>query len=191
MTAGADLARWATLAIWDDESAYREFLESPLAPEHQPGVIESWRAEFDLLHAHGAWAGSNPFDACPTVTDPGGPIAVLTRATIPLRHWRAFRRAVPPVDANLHGQPGLLATIGVGERPVGLQATFSLWSDASAVNAFAYRGPHAAVIEAQARYAWFSESLFARLVPRGSYGTWSGVDPLASRGDTPTGHSMP
>lgn len=191
MTAGADLARWATLAIWDDESAYRKFLDSDLAPERQSGVIEWWRGEFDLMHAHGAWAGSNPFAECPTVADPGGPIAVLTRATIPLRHWRAFRRAVPPVDANLHEQPGLLATIGIGERPIGLQATFSLWANADAVNAFAYRGPHATVIEAETRYAWFSESLFARLVPRASSGTWSGVDPLAARFTTPTGHSMP
>ncbi|MFZ4515907.1 MAG: hypothetical protein ACOYN3_06305 [Acidimicrobiia bacterium] len=190
MTFGADLSRWATLAVWEDNHVYQQFLSSTLAPEQHPRVVEWWRAEFALVSAHGSWNRVNPFADCPEV-DPGdGPVAVLTRATIPMRHWRAFRRAVPPVDADLHQHPGLLATVGIGERPVGLQATFSLWQNSAAVRAFAYEGPHAEVIRAEARHAWFAESCFARLAPMSSAGTWSGRDPLAATA-TPTGHNIP
>ena len=40
---------------------------------------------------------------------------------------RAFWRAVPPVSLDLAGRPGLRLAVGIGEAPVGLQGTFSLW----------------------------------------------------------------
>ena len=82
-------------------------------------------------------------------------MAVLTRATIPARHWRAFYGAVPAVT-------GSLGHVGVGEWPVGLQATFSLWPDEGALRRFAYEGPHADVVRRARAEGWFREELFAR-----------------------------
>ncbi|MGI9120457.1 MAG: spheroidene monooxygenase [Acidimicrobiales bacterium] len=122
-----------------------------------------------------------------TDLDAGGegdqPVAVLTRARIPVRHWAAFYRSVSAVEDHLRRQAGLLAVVGIGEAPVGLQATFSLWRSTAAMDAFAYRSsPHAAVVRRTRAAGWFGEELFARFRPYGSTGTWDGADPLALAG---------
>ena len=48
---------------------------------------------------------------------------------------------MPPVAAALADQAGLLYRIGIGEAPIGLQGTFSVWRDAAAIRDFAYRLP--------------------------------------------------
>lgn len=109
----------------------------------------------------------------------GGPVAVLTRASIRARRLVAFYRSVPSVEELLRRQDGCLASIGMGEWPVARQATFSLWRDAAAVRAFAYRGAaHRQVIERVRADDWYAEELFARFVPYASEGTWDGADPL-------------
>jgi hypothetical protein len=57
----------------------------------------------------------------------------------------------------------LIRAIGIGEAPVGLQGTFSLWSDPLSVSTFAYRGAaHQEAIAATAREKWYAEELFGR-----------------------------
>ena len=64
---------------------------------------------------------------------------------------------------SLDAAPGVLFRMGIGEAPVGLQGTFSVWRDSSALRDFAYREPaHAAVIERTTRTGWYAEDLFAR-----------------------------
>lgn len=191
MGLGGDLRRWTLLAVWDDDAALDRFLaESPIAARWAE-ADETFTVRLEPLGAHGTWGGVDPFhDPVPSTAsgqiqresvERTGPVAVLTRATISPRHWWAFYRAVPPVEAALHASPGVLAVAGVGELPVGLQATFSLWRSADDLRAYAYAigSPHAAVIARTRREGWFSEELFARFRPYASTGTWSGRDPLA------------
>ena len=182
----ADLRRWATFAVWDDDDALDAFLaEDVVATRWRERSVESWSVRLRPLAVHGRWAGTDPFAdlddvAAHRLAQDGGPVAVLTRARVPARHWPAFYRAVPAVEAHLHAQPGLLQAVGVGERPVGLLATFSLWQAASDVDAFAYEGTvHHDVVRATRDGGWFTEELFARFRPYGSTGTWDGIDPLA------------
>ncbi len=181
-----DLARWALFAVWDDESDLDAFLaDDPLARRWRERSAESWSVRLRPLAAHGTWGGTDPFAdlddvAAHRLAAEGGPVAVLTRATVPLRHWRAFYGAVPPVETQLHAAPGLLEVAGVGEWPVGLLATFSLWRSADDVDAFAYRDTaHHDVVRATRAGGWFAEELFARFRPYDSTGTWDGRDPLA------------
>jgi hypothetical protein len=63
----------------------------------------------------------------------------------------------------LHNSPGLIAAIGIGEAPIGLQGTFSIWQDSASLRNFAYKGEaHSRAITATAENKWYSEELFAR-----------------------------
>jgi hypothetical protein len=94
-----------------------------------------------------------------------------------LRFWRA----VPPVSADLHAGPGLRFALGVGEAPIGLQGTFSVWDSVDALNAFAYGRPaHAEAIRRTATEGWYAEELFARFAVLSAAGTVRGRDPLAA-----------
>ncbi|MCI3950132.1 MAG: putative spheroidene monooxygenase, partial [Acidimicrobiales bacterium] len=140
-----------------------------------------WTVRLAPLGARGSWGGHQPLPDERATTD--GPVAVLTRARLRVRSWPAFYRAVPPVEAALHAAPGVLAVVGVGEAPVGLQATFSLWRSAADMEAFAAApGPHRDVARRARAEGWFAEDLFARFRPYASTGTWGGRDPLAGAG---------
>ena len=104
---------------------------------------------------------------------------ILTRATVRARRLLAFRRAVPPVDAELSRSPGLLASVGVGETPVVRQGTASLWRTLEDARAFAYAAPgHLDAIRRRRDERWYAEELFARFSVLDHTGTWGGRDPL-------------
>ncbi len=248
-TLGADLRRWALLAVWRDERALEEFLEcSPIPARWRREAVETWHVRLAPISSRGRWNGVEPFipasfapapftpapltprtgqhpiqgmtppglehlaqgaglsgaerlaqgrepsglerlaarerasspAASPGERAGGGPVAVLTRASIRPSRLLAFYRSVPSVDRLLRAQEGCLASVGLGEWPLARQATFSLWRDAAAVRAFAYAGrAHREVIERVRAHDWYSEELFARFVPYASTGTWDGTDPLA------------
>lgn len=72
--------------------------------------------------------------------------------------------------------PGLIAAIGIGEAPVGLQGTFSLWRSAEAIRTFAYERPeHREVIRRTAERQWYAEELFARFAVREATGLLHGA----------------
>ena len=127
------------------------------------------------LTSKGTWAGRRPFGADPP-RQYDGPVAALTRARIKPSLTRAFWSAVPPVSSRLHDSAGLLASLGIGEAPVGLQGTFSLWESAAALRDFAHRSPeHQAVIAATRQRGWYAEELFARFAVRSAVGRLGGV----------------
>ena len=180
MTASADLRRWAVFAVWDSPA------DLDAGRRHHP-VLRRWdeRAteRFDLtlepLGARGTWGGDDPVAGAATNPPDTGPIAVLTRATVRWRRLPAFLASVPPVEDTLHHTDGLLARLGIGEVPVGRQATFSLWRDTDAMHRFAYRDPdHAEVVRRTRDGGWYAEEWFARFRPLERSGTWDGRDPL-------------
>jgi len=132
-------------------------------------VVKSWQkiciSEYRVLlkpiSSHGFWSGKQPFavDKC----EWAGKIAAVTRARIVWRKNLIFWRAVPPVTESLHQSPGLLNAIGIGEAPIGLQGTFSIWQDTTSLRDFAYKGQaHSEAIRATSANQWYSEELFAR-----------------------------
>lgn len=174
-----DLLRWGLVAAWESEDALDAFLhESPIVQRWHEHASEVWTVRMVPVKSAGAWGGSNPFPAQPA--PPGeGPFAVITRATLRMRRTRAFYAAVPPIDLDLDRNPGLLASVGFGESPLGRQGTLSVWESERAMKEFAYgTEAHREAIRRRTQEQWYAEELFARFRPTGSTGTLGGSDPL-------------
>jgi heme-degrading monooxygenase HmoA len=174
----ADPRRWALLTVWDDDAAAAAFDGSGPARRWRALADEEWSVRLRPLAARGRWSRQEPFGR-PEPHRWAGPVAAVTRARLAPRQALPFWRAVPPVSADLHAGPGLTFALGIGEAPIGLQGTFSVWTSAAALNGFAYDRPaHAAVVRRTAEEGWYAEELFARFAVLSSEGTVAGRDPL-------------
>jgi hypothetical protein len=175
----ADPRHWALLACWDSPEAAAAYAGQAACRAWDARADERWTLRLQPLSSTGRWSGHAPFGA-PTTQPDDRPVAVLTRARIALRHLRRFHRSVPPVATRLAAAPGLRFARGIGEAPIGLQATLSVWDDLAAARAFAYAtNEHQKAIRRTHGEGWFTESLFARFAVVDSEGTVDGSDPLA------------
>jgi hypothetical protein len=175
-TAGdADPLHWALLACWDDPAAATAFERTGYAAAWDTRSKERLRLELRPISSTGHWSGQQPFGAKHQDVESGGPCAILTRARLVPRKALTFRAAVPAVVASLPGAAGLRLARGIGEAPVGLQATFSVWDDLGCAKRFAYdTEAHRDVIRRTREVNWYAEQLFARFAVIGASGEIDG-----------------
>jgi hypothetical protein len=158
----ADLLQWGMVVVIDKERL-AAFDESTIIKSWRKRSTSEFRALLSPLSSHGLWSKTEPFLPTQALSNPDAQIAAITRARIKWNHNFRFWRAVPPVVTDLNSSPGLIAAIGIGEAPIGLQGTFSLWESSKAIRDFAYKGQaHKVAIEQTASIGWYSEELFAR-----------------------------
>jgi len=175
----ADPLRWALLATWAAADAASAFEAGPIAKGWGRLAQETFRADLRPTASRGRWSGRAPFGE-PVPVREQGPVAAITRARLRLSRAAAFWHAVPPVSNDLHTHPGLRAAVGIGEAPIGLQGTFSLWESPQALRTFAHRSaPHLQVVHRTAEMGWYAEELFARFAVIATSGTLDGRDPMA------------
>jgi hypothetical protein len=174
-TRDADLGHWGILTCWTHPGGPSSFTHSPTFRSWSGFADEHARFLMLPLAARGSWSGRQPFgDPLPHRWD--GPIAAITRARIKAQHWRTFWHSVPPVSKDLHEVPGLDFAMGIGEAPVGLQGTFSIWSNGTALSTFAHRrSPHREVMNRTHEINWYAEELFARFALIEARGTYNGT----------------
>ena len=176
----ADPLRWGLLATWASAQDAARFETGRLVRSWDGAAAERWRAELVPLASRGQWARREPFGR-PTPRRPEGPVASVTRARLTPRAMRSFWSAVPPVSAALQTAPGLRLALGIGEAPVGLQGTFSVWDSTRSLLDFATRGAaHADVVRRTPEERWYAEELFARFAVVRAEGTVDGADPRAA-----------
>jgi hypothetical protein len=156
----ADQFRWGILVTIKQDDLDR--LEQSLVLKIWRKIsLNEYRIMLKPISSHGYWSGKQPFEV--EKFEWSGKIAAITRARIVWRKNFQFWRAVPPVTLSLHQSPGLLSAIGIGEAPIGLQGTFSIWESGAALRDFAYKGnAHIEAIKATETNKWYSEELFAR-----------------------------
>lgn len=173
----ADPHHWGLLAVWDEPAAARAFATGPTSTAWERISTERLSVALEPAVSRGMWSGRAPFgDPVPLRSD--GPVASITRARLRLRRARGFWAAVPPVSADLRAVPGLRLALGIGEAPIGLQGTFSLWDDASSLVEFAHRRTaHTDVVARTAAQGWYVEELFARFRVLSVEGTFAGRAP--------------
>ena len=175
----SDPTRWGALVCWASAAEATRAFDRGVLGQWSDTATESWRVDLAPLTSKGRWSRRQPFGD-PTPTRGDGPVAAITRARLTPRKAAGFWRAVPPVSADLHRSPGLRTALGIGEAPIGLQGTFSLWDSGTALRDFAHRGSaHTEVIRRTAEQGWYAEELFARFAVVGSAGTLDGTDPAA------------
>ncbi len=158
----ANALQWGLIASVED---IEKFDKSSVVKRWRRISRSEFRAVLEPISSHGQWAGKEPFVA--TAKDWDGQVAAITRARIKWSQNFRFWKSVPPVTVSLKSAPGLVAAIGIGEAPIGLQGTFSLWESAAAIREFAYKGAaHQKAIADTSAYNWYSEELFARFAVR-------------------------
>jgi len=157
----ADILRWGLLVVVDKDS---EIANSKMIKRWNKKSQSQFSAQLSPVSVNGAWSKKSPFDQIPKVTnDWSGKVVAITRARIKWRKNVIFWNSVPPVTTSLHSSPGLISAIGIGEAPIGLQGTFSIWESGEAIKNFAYSGAaHKEAIKATHRHAWYAEEMFAR-----------------------------
>ncbi len=165
-------SRQALFCLFADEGCADAFLKSSTAHRYEQRSREFCSAKLRAYACRGTWSGQA---IAVTATAPEeGPIATLTRASIrPTRALR-FWRMQPASEVSLNAASGCLMATGVGEAPFFRQATFSLWTNTAAMDAYARTGAHLAAIRAAHEGAFFSESMFVRFVPYSLTGSWRG-----------------
>lgn len=177
----ADLSRTAAFIVWKDRATYEAFVEShPIfARWSSPRLVrEHWSTKLKSTGGHGSWKGYKPYDHLAR-GQADGVLAVITRADIRARSWRAFARAGVEVDRQLQAAPGLIAVCGIGEAPIGRQGTFSLWASLDDARRFAFQtSRHRQVIDETHQGGWYAEELFSRFEPYDAVGLWDGRNPL-------------
>jgi len=159
----ADPTLWG-LILSIQESELEGFDESDLVKSWRSFALTESRYIATPISVHGSWSKSQPFVVDTELAKSWeGKVLAITRARIRWRKNLQFWRAVPPVIESLRGCAGVESAIGIGEAPIGLQGTLSVWSSSAAVREFAYKGAaHSAAIAQTQSQKWYSEELFAR-----------------------------
>lgn len=156
----ADQLRWGVL-VTINESNLQDLENSFVVKIWRKISSNQYRVILKPISSHGLWSRKDPFLV--EKFHWSGKVAAVTRARIVWRKNLQFWKAVPPVTKSLHQSQGLINAIGIGEAPIGLQGTFSIWESAAALRDFAYKGrAHVAAIAATESNKWYSEELFAR-----------------------------
>ena len=160
-------------AFRTDADADGFLAQSPDLRAYREQAAEFLVVKVRAFSSRGAWDGGTPF-ALTGEARRGQPVAALTRASIRPASALRFWRHSPPSERSIARAPGCRLAVGLGEAPVLRQATFSIWDDQAAMDAYARRGAHLEAIRAAAAGRFFSESLFCRFEPVWASGAWQG-----------------
>lgn len=175
-----DLQQWGLLSVWDSQEDFDLFYSRSFVSRWWKAFTkEQWTIICSPMETRGKWDDKEPFKPVVADDDYNGPIAVLTRATIRLSRIKRFWSHVGRVSDLMSSADGYVFSLGIGEAPVFKQATFSVWRSAKEMKLFAYSSAeHLDVIKKTRNENWYSEELFSRFKPVGSFGSLKGRDPL-------------
>ena len=160
-----DFSTFGFVAVFKSEELAKEFLGTDVVKEYTKTAISYSHILMHTVKSHGEWSKLKPFESS-VEYDKTKPLAVITRATIKPKLAYQFWKNVPAVSKSMDKYDELIFSKGIGEFPLLMQATFSLWSSAEAMMNYAYKNPkHAEMVKKTRELNWYSEELFARFQP--------------------------
>ena len=160
-----DFSTFGFLAVFKSEELAKEFLGTDVVKEYTKTTVSYSHVLMRTVKSHGEWSKLKPFESS-VEYDKTKPLAVITRATIKPKLAYQFWKNVPAVSKSMDKYDELIFSKGIGEFPLLMQATFSLWSSAEAMINYAYKNPkHAEMVKKTRELNWYSEELFARFQP--------------------------
>ena len=160
-----DFSTFGFVAVFKSEELAKEFLRTDVVKEYTKTTTGYSHVLMHTVKSHGKWSEQNPFESS-VEYDKTKPLAVITRATIKPKLAYQFWKNVPAVSKSMDKYDELIFSKGIGEFPLLMQATFSLWSSAEAMMNYAYKNPkHAEMVKKTRELNWYSEELFARFQP--------------------------
>lgn len=160
-----DFSTFGFVAVFQSEELAKTFLNSPELRTYKDSCTSFGNILMKTIKSHGEWSKQNPFQSSVTF-DKSKPLGVITRATIKPKLAHKFWKYVPSVSKSMNDYKELVFSKGIGEFPLLMQATFSLWENAEAMMNYAYQNPkHAEMVRKTRELGWYSEELFARFQP--------------------------
>jgi len=160
-----DFSTFGLLTVFESEFTAEHFLKSESLTAYTETAKHYSHILMHNVHAHGQWSKQEPFMASSKL-DPNKPVAVITRATIKPKLAHKFWYNVPSVSKSMDDHKGLIYSKGIGEWPILMQATFSLWASSEQMMAYAYKNPrHAEMVKKTRELGWYKEELFSRFHP--------------------------
>jgi len=172
------LNRLGLFSAFDGPEAARDWLDRSAEVEQWRTRAERWLTVLlEPVSSRGSWSGHTLTPPTPVAQQALGAsggvrIASLTRASIRPYQARRFWSLSPAAEASLARAPGCMLAVGLGEAPLLRQATFSLWQDQAAMDAYARSGAHLDAIRQAYSQGFFSESMFARFRVLEVRGNW-------------------
>ncbi len=160
-----DFSTYGFVTVFSSEEMALQFLQSSVFKKYEDSAVKHATLFLKTIKSHGKWSKQNPFKS-EAEFDKSKPLAVITRATIKPKLAYKFWKYVPSVSKSMNHYKALVFSKGIGEFPLLMQATFSLWERAEAMMDYAYQNPkHAEMVKKTKELGWYSEELFARFEP--------------------------
>ena len=135
-----DFSTFGFVAVFKSEELAKEFLRTDVVKKYTKTTTDHSHVLMHTVKSHGKWSEQNPFESS-VEYDKTKPLAVITRATIKPKLAYQFWKNVPAVSKSMDKYDELVFSKGIGEFPLLMQATFSLWSSAEAMMNYAYKNP--------------------------------------------------
>ena len=150
------LADWETetdrLAFFEENDFWKNYLQRGTPTKHL--LLKPTKTR-------GTWDGENPFEQRLHAPEKGSPIAVVTRALFKPKYLYHFWKEVPQASLPVPNTPGHIFSKGVGELPLILQATVSVWENVESMYDYAYRNQkHIDMIKKTKQLGWYKEEMF-------------------------------
>ncbi len=160
-----DFKRYALLFFFDSEKSVMAFINSnSLFNWYLTASNQHLVTLLNPVNGHGKWGGDSTFEYERNAMNQNQPIAVITRATIRTSRLVEFWWNVPKVSRFMQSTDAV-HQVGIGEYPIFMQATFSIWTNRKALVDAAYRDTvHAEIVKKTRDRNWYKEELFAEFM---------------------------